>query len=103
MAENTKVSTHNLVSTNPAAEFIETLKQNFKQFSKVQTSKLTVQMRHSGKNLTIHFNTDADHVMNVTFRTTDEEWKNMLQEHSKEIEGVFENSNHTVKIKYLGE
>lgn len=103
MAENSKVSTHNLVSTNPAAEFIETLKQNFKQFSKVQTSKLTVQMRHSGKNLTIHFNTDADHVMNVTFRTTDEEWKNMLQEHSQEIEGVFENSNHTVKIKYLGE
>ena len=103
MAENSKIATHNLVSTNPAAEFMETLKQNFKQFGKLQTSKLTVQMRHSGKNLTIHFNTDADQVMNVTFRTTDKDWTEMLQEHSKEIESVFEDSNHTVKIKYLGE
>lgn len=103
MAENSKIATHNLVSTNPAAEFIETLKQNFKQFGKIQTSKLTVQMRHSGKNLTIHFNADSDQVMNVTFRTTDKDWKSMLQHHAQQIEDVFENSNHTVNIKYLGE
>ncbi|HCU06630.1 MAG TPA: hypothetical protein DIC42_03500 [Holosporales bacterium] len=103
MVETSKVLTHNLVSTNPAAEFIETLKQNFKQFGRIKTSKLTVQMRYSGKNLTIHFNTDADQVMNVTFRTADKEWRQMLQDNAKKIEGAFENSNHTVNIKYLGE
>jgi hypothetical protein len=103
MSEINKVVTHNLVSANPAAEFIETLKQNFRQFGKMKTSKLTVQMRYSGKNLTIHFNTDSNQVMNVTFRTADHEWRQMLQTHAKKIEHAFESANHIVKIKYLGE
>ncbi|MDP2193561.1 MAG: hypothetical protein Q8K36_03440 [Alphaproteobacteria bacterium] len=101
--EQAKQVVHHLISSNPAVEFIETLRQHFKSFSKNQNPRLTVNMRHNGKNLTIHFMTNQTDHMHITFRTKDKEWEQLLIENRQVITDLFNSSDHTINIKYLGD
>jgi hypothetical protein len=104
-------SHQNEVKTNPtyylstfqSSEFIAHLKEQFQKINNSVEKKLTVHMKSDNKNLTIVFNMSEEKGLQITFRTKDVEWKNLLEKSKKDIEALTKDMPQQVHIRYLGE
>jgi hypothetical protein len=87
-------------------EFIVQVKEQFQKFQNGQDKKITVHMRDGRKNLTMVMKMNNENGLDLTFRTSDTAWADILEKNKNYIEEELNKLNdgrQQIGIYYTGE
>lgn len=89
-----------------AFEFVAQIKEQFQKFQKGQDKKVTVHMRDGRKNLTMVMKMNNQNGLDLTFRTSDTAWADVLEKNKNYIEEELNKLNdghQQIGIYYTGD
>lgn len=104
--EQTRMIPTTLTQNYVATEFIAQIKEQFQKFQNGHDKKVTVHMRDGRKNLTLVMKMNNDNGVDLSFRTSDSAWVDVLEKNKNYIEAELNKLNEArqfIGIYYTGD